>query len=38
VTVLGTGIDGAVRRISRTYDKLDRVLKITSYDNATVGS
>jgi YD repeat-containing protein len=37
-TVLGTGIDGEIRRISWTYDKLDRKLKVTSYDNATVGS
>ena len=38
VTALGTGLDGAVRRISTTYDALDRPEKVTSYDNATVGS
>jgi RHS repeat-associated protein len=38
VTVLGTGLDGAVRRISRTYTPLDQPEKVTSWDNATVGS
>ena len=38
VTTLGTGIDGAVRRISWTYGALDRPENVTSYDNATVGS
>jgi RHS repeat-associated protein len=38
VTVLGSGLDGAVLRISRTYDALDRLVKVTSWDTATVGS
>lgn len=38
VTTLATGIDGTVRRISTTYDVLDRPVKVSSYDNATVGS
>ncbi|MAG92702.1 MAG: hypothetical protein CMJ48_02975, partial [Planctomycetaceae bacterium] len=38
VTTLGTGLDGAVKRISWTYDALDRPEKVTTYDNATVGS
>jgi RHS repeat-associated protein len=33
----GTGVDTTVLRISRTYDALDRPVKVTSYDNATVG-
>jgi len=37
VTTLTTG-DGAVRRISLTYDSLSRVSLVTQYDNATVGS
>lgn len=38
VTTLGTGVDGAVRRIGTTYEVRGLVEKITSYDNATVGS
>eukprot|EP00456_Euglypha_rotunda_P092145 TRINITY_DN96_c2_g4_i2.p1 TRINITY_DN96_c2_g4~~TRINITY_DN96_c2_g4_i2.p1 ORF type:complete len:480 (+),score=98.55 TRINITY_DN96_c2_g4_i2:574-2013(+) len=38
VTVLGTGVDGTVRRISITYDVLGRKSKITSWNNASVGS
>lgn len=38
VTTLGTGVDGAVRRISTTYEVRGMREKITSYDSATVGS
>ena len=38
VTTLGTGVDDAVRRISRAYEVRGMVVKVTSYDNATVGS
>ncbi len=38
VTTLITGFDGAVRRISTTYDSLGRRQLVTQYDNATVGS
>ena len=38
VTVIASSLDGTVRRISHTYDALDRVEKVTSWDNATVGS
>jgi YD repeat-containing protein len=38
VTTVGTGVDGAVRRISTTYEVRGLVEKITSYDNAAVGS
>jgi RHS repeat-associated protein len=38
VTTLGTNIDGTVRRISTTYEVRGLVEKITSHDNATVGS
>jgi len=38
VTTLGTNIDGAVRRISTTYEVHGQIEKITSHDNATVGS
>ena len=38
VTTLGTGVDGAVRRISTTYEDRGMRAKITSYNNATVGS
>jgi hypothetical protein len=33
-----TGVDGAVRRVSTTFDVRGLVEKITSYDNAAVGS
>ena len=38
VTTLGSGVDGTVRRVSTTYDIRGLREKITSYDNATVGS
>jgi YD repeat-containing protein len=38
VTTLGTGVDGAVRRISTTYEVRGMREKISSYSNATVGS
>jgi RHS repeat-associated protein len=38
VTTLASGVNGAVRRISTTYEVRGLVEKITSYDNATVGS
>jgi YD repeat-containing protein len=38
VTTLGSGVDGAVRRIATTYTPLDRVETITSYDAPGVGS
>jgi RHS repeat-associated protein len=38
VTTLGTGVDGTVRRVSTTYEIRGLREKITTYDNATVGS
>jgi YD repeat-containing protein len=38
VTTLGTGVDGAIRRIQTLYDALDRPGSIESYDAATGGS
>ena len=38
VTTLGSGVDGGVLRVSTTYDIRGLREKITSYDNATVGS
>jgi hypothetical protein len=38
VTTFGTGVDDAVKRIARTYEVRGMLLKITSYDNAAVGS
>ena len=38
VTAFGTGVDQAVRRISRSYEVRGMLSKITSYDNAAVGS
>jgi hypothetical protein len=40
VTTLGTGtgVDGAVRRIASTFELRAMRGRITSYDNATVGS
>ena len=35
VTTLGSGVDGAVRSITRGYDSLGRVQKITSHGNQT---
>ena len=37
VSTLASGFDGAVRRISTTYDDLGRRSLVTQYDNATVG-
>src|SRR2546430_7547876 len=34
VTALGTGVDGAVRRITRIYEVRGMLQKITSYDNS----
>jgi len=38
VTTLGSGVDGAVRRISSTFEVHGMRESVTSYDNATVGS
>ena len=38
VTTLGTGVDGAVRRLSVAYEVRGMLQSIASYDNATVGS
>ena len=38
VTTLGSGVDGAVRRLTATYEVRGLAKKLTSYDNATVGS
>ena len=38
ITTLGTGVDGAVRRIATTYEVRGIKDTVTSYDNATVGS
>jgi len=38
ITTLGSGVDGAVRRISSTYEVRGMREALTSYDNATVGS
>ncbi len=38
VTSVGSGIDNAVLRLSRTYEVRGLAEKATSYDNATVGS
>ncbi len=38
VTTVGTDIDNAVLRLSRTYEVRGLLEKATSYDNATVGS
>jgi len=38
VTTFGNGIDDAVKRIATEYDNRGLPEKITSYDNATVGS
>ena len=35
---LGTGIDGAVQRISRTYDRPGRLQKVTSWNAPTEGA
>lgn len=38
VTTLGSGVDGAVLRISRTYEVRGMLEKLTSYNDATAGS
>jgi RHS repeat-associated protein len=38
VTQLGTGVDGTVRRVGRTFTSKGRIAKITSYDSAVVGA
>ena len=38
ITTLGTGVDGAVLRVSYTYEVRGMVENVTSYNNATVGS
>lgn len=38
MTTLGTGVDGAVRRIATAYEVRGMRTKLTSYDNPTVGS
>jgi RHS repeat-associated protein len=38
VTTLASGVDGAVRRISRTYEVRGLPETVTSHDHATVGS
>jgi YD repeat-containing protein len=37
VTALGTGIDGAVRRITRQYDPTGRLERVSSWDQPAVG-
>ena len=37
VTVLGSGVDGTVRRISRSYEVRGMLSKLTSWNNATAG-
>jgi YD repeat-containing protein len=37
VNVLGTGIEGSIRRVSTTYDALDRPVKVSSFNDPTVG-
>ena len=38
VTTLGSGVDGTVRRLSSDYEVRGLPLRLTSYDNATVGT
>jgi YD repeat-containing protein len=38
VTTLGTNVDSTIRRIARTYEVRGMLEKVTSYNNATVGS
>ena len=38
ITTLGSGVDGAVRRLSLSYDVRGQVFQSTSYDNAAIGS
>ncbi|MEP3896377.1 MAG: RHS repeat-associated core domain-containing protein [Rhodopirellula bahusiensis] len=38
VTTLGAGVDGAVRRVERSYNVRGNLSAVTCYNNATVGS
>jgi RHS repeat-associated protein len=38
ITTLGTGVDGAVRRIESGYDVLGRVNSVTSFDASSAGT
>jgi YD repeat-containing protein len=38
VATLGTGVDGAIRRLETTYDERGLVHQLTSFDAATLGS
>jgi len=38
ITTLGSGVNGAVRRLETEYDVRELVVKRTSFDNPTVGS
>jgi len=38
ITALGTGVDGAVRRIQRAYDSLGRRIGVAGYDQASGGN
>ena len=38
ITTLGSGVDGAVRRLATRYEVRGMRFKLSSYDNATVGS
>ena len=38
VTVLGSGVDGTVRRIETGYEARGMRQRVTSYDNPNVGS
>ena len=38
VTTLGSGVDGTVRRIGRSYDVRGMLQNVTSYNSATIGS
>ena len=38
ITTLGSGVDGAVRRLASSYEVRGMRFKLSSYDNATVGS
>lgn len=38
VTTLGSGVDGSVRRVTRSYEVRGMLTGLTSYNNATVGS
>ncbi len=37
VTAFGTGVDNAIKRISRTYEMRGMLAKLASYDHATAG-